>query len=47
MVLLDLQLNMTEKRSKDLEKENKDLIKRWMERMGREADAMNNASKFS
>jgi Autophagy protein 16 (ATG16) len=47
MVPLHLQLNMTEKRSNDLEKENRDLIRRWMERMGQEADAMNDASKFS
>lgn len=47
MVSLNLQLNMAEQRSKKLQKENKDLIDRWMARMGQEADAMNNASKFS
>jgi len=38
---------MAEDRAKRLEKENKELIDRWMVRMGKEADAMNNASKFS
>jgi hypothetical protein len=47
MISLDLQLNMAEQKSKRLQDENKDLIKRWMTRMGQEADAMNNASQFS
>jgi len=47
MISLNLQLNMAEQRSKKLQKENKDLIDRWMTRMGQEADAMNDASKFS
>jgi hypothetical protein len=38
---------MAEDRAKRLEKENQELIDRWMVRMGKEADAMNNASKFS
>lgn len=47
LVSLNLQFNMAEDRAKRLEKENQELIDRWMDRMGKEADAMNNASKFS
>jgi hypothetical protein len=47
MATLNLQLNMAEDRSTRLQKENQDLVDRWMARMGQEADAMNNASKFS
>ncbi|KAH0536644.1 hypothetical protein FGG08_006512 [Glutinoglossum americanum] len=47
MLALNIQLNMADERCRKLEKENKDLIDRWMARMSREADAMNNASKFS
>lgn len=47
MLSLNLQLNMAEQRSKKLERDNKDLVDRWMARMGQEADALNNASKFS
>ncbi|KAI4163471.1 MAG: hypothetical protein LQ342_002978 [Letrouitia transgressa] len=45
-VSLTLQLNMAEEQTKALRQENKDLIDRWMARMGKEADAMNKASKF-
>lgn len=38
---------MAEEQSRKLEQENKELIDRWMARMGEEADAMNNASRFS
>jgi hypothetical protein len=44
---LNLEFNMAEKRSKELQRENKELVDRWMARMGQEADAMNDASKFS
>ncbi|KAJ5370820.1 Autophagy protein 16 [Penicillium cataractarum] len=44
---LNLEFNMAEKRSKELQQENKELVDRWMARMGQEADAMNDASKFS
>ncbi|EHA18900.1 hypothetical protein ASPNIDRAFT_127828, partial [Aspergillus niger ATCC 1015] len=44
---LNLQLNMAEERSSRLQKENQDLVDRWMARMGREAEAMNAASEFS
>ncbi|EED23236.1 autophagy protein Apg16, putative [Talaromyces stipitatus ATCC 10500] len=43
---LNLQLNMAEDRSSRLQRENQELIDRWMARMGKEADAMNEASKF-
>jgi hypothetical protein len=38
---------MAEKKSKELQRENKELVDRWMARMGKEADAMNDASEFS
>lgn len=41
MVALNLQLNMSEQNVKKLKVENKDLIDRWMARMGKEADEMN------
>ena len=44
---LTLQLNMAEERLGKLQRENKDLVDRWMARMSQEADAMNNASRFS
>ncbi|KAL2367064.1 hypothetical protein RJZ57_008606, partial [Blastomyces gilchristii] len=47
LVSLNLQFNMAEERSKKLETENKELVDRWMARMGQEAEAMNKASKFS
>jgi Autophagy protein 16 (ATG16) len=43
---LNLQLNMAEEKSSKLQNENKELIDRWMARVGKEADAMNDASKF-
>ena len=47
MATLNLQLNMADEKSTKLQRENKELVDRWMARMGEEADAMNNASKFS
>ncbi|KAH0561993.1 hypothetical protein GP486_003303 [Trichoglossum hirsutum] len=47
MLALNIQLNMVDERYRTLEKENKDLVDRWMARMSKEADAMNDASKFS
>jgi hypothetical protein len=47
MLSLNLQLNMAEQRSKRLQAENKELIDRWMARMGQEAEALNDASLFS
>lgn len=43
---LNLQLNVAEQQSTKLKKENKDLVDRWMARMGKEADAMNDTFKF-
>jgi hypothetical protein len=47
LVSLNLQLNMAEEKSCRLQRENQELIDRWMARVGKEADAMNNASQFS
>ncbi|KAF7115746.1 hypothetical protein CNMCM5793_003249 [Aspergillus hiratsukae] len=47
LATLNLQLNMAEERSGRLQRENQELVDRWMARMGREAEAMNDASKFS
>jgi len=47
MVSLNLQLNMAEQRTKKLQRENKELVDRWMALKNQEADALNNASKFS
>lgn len=47
MVSLNLQLNMAEERTGKLERENKELVERWMVRMGREAEEMNQRSKWS
>ncbi|KAE8146828.1 autophagy-related protein 16 [Aspergillus avenaceus] len=44
---LNLQLNMAEERSNRLQKENQELVDRWMARMGKEAEAMNEASRYS
>ncbi|KAK2737561.1 hypothetical protein FQN57_007496 [Myotisia sp. PD_48] len=47
LVSLNLQFNMAEERSAKLARENKELVDRWMARVGQEAEAMNRASKFS
>lgn len=41
MISLNLQVNIAEQTSKKLKDENKELIDRWMARMGHEADEMN------
>jgi chromosome segregation ATPase len=46
MVSLNLQLNMAEQRSDKLQAENKELVARWMKKMGQEADQMNEQSKW-
>lgn len=38
---------MAEEQSTRLKNENQDLVDRWMARMGKEAEAMNDASKYS
>lgn len=45
-VALGLQLNMAEGRSEKLERENKELVDRWMKRMGEEAEKVNRESKW-
>ncbi|KAK2737399.1 hypothetical protein FQN55_001137 [Onygenales sp. PD_40] len=47
IVSLNLEINMSDQKAKKLEAENKELVDRWMARMGKEADAMNEASSFS
>jgi chromosome condensin MukBEF ATPase and DNA-binding subunit MukB len=46
MVTLNLQLNIAEEQKEMLKKENKELVDRWMARKAKEADAMNDESKF-
>lgn len=45
-VTLNLQLNMAEEQQTQLKKENQELVDRWMARMGKEADMMNNEHSF-
>lgn len=47
LAALNLQINMAEQREERLQRENHDLVDRWMAKMGVEADAMNDASRFS
>ncbi|KAI9890101.1 MAG: hypothetical protein M1814_004500 [Vezdaea aestivalis] len=47
MLTLQLQLNMAEEKSGKLEGENRDLVDRWMRKMGEEAEAMNLASRYT
>ena len=46
IVSLTLQLNMAEDRAERMKRENEDLVRRWMERMGCEAERMNLGSGF-
>nr|OQO19902.1 hypothetical protein B0A51_11373 [Rachicladosporium sp. CCFEE 5018] len=46
MAALGLQLNVAEVRSERLEQENKELVERWMRRMGEEAEKVNRDSKW-
>lgn len=46
MVAQGLQLNLAEDRSAKLEKENRELVDRWMKRMGEEAERVNRDSKW-
>ncbi|KAI5367876.1 hypothetical protein Slin15195_G030100 [Septoria linicola] len=41
MVSLQLQLSMAEQKSEKLDKENKELVERWMRRMGEEVERVN------
>ncbi|KAK4541028.1 hypothetical protein LTR36_008397 [Oleoguttula mirabilis] len=47
MVALGLQLHMSEERKEKLAHENKELVDRWMKRMGEEADRVNRDSKWA
>ena len=46
-VALGLQLSMAEQKSEKLSKENKELVDRWMKRVGEEAEQVNRDSKYS
>jgi len=46
MISQNLELNMAEENLVRIRAENKDLIKRWMEKMGEEADEMNQRSNW-
>jgi hypothetical protein len=46
MVALELQFNLAEQRSEKLERENKELVERWMKRMGEEAERVNRDSRW-
>ncbi|KAM7223681.1 autophagy protein 16 [Rhypophila decipiens] len=45
LTVLNIQLNLAEQRRKEKEEENKQLIERFMKRVGQEADAMNLANE--
>lgn len=45
MITLNLQVAMAEKERDKVKKENKELVDRWMKRMGQEAEAMNLANE--
>lgn len=45
IIALNLQLSMAEGERDKVKKENKELVERWMRRMGQEADAMNLANE--
>lgn len=44
---LNLELNQAEQEVKKVKKENKELVDRWVAKMGQEADKMNEQSKFT
>ena len=46
LVTLNLQLNMADEETMKLRRENQELIDRWMKRIGKEADDMNDESRF-
>lgn len=46
MVALSLQLNMAEQQSEKLQKDNKELLDRWMSSKREEADRMNRDSRW-
>ncbi|CAK4034377.1 Hypothetical predicted protein [Lecanosticta acicola] len=46
MVALQLQLNLSEEKRERAERENGELVERWMRRMGEEAESMNRESRW-
>ncbi|KAL1590257.1 hypothetical protein WHR41_01069 [Cladosporium halotolerans] len=46
MVAQGLQMNLAEQRSERLERENRELVERWMKRMGEEAERVNRDSRW-
>lgn len=44
MVGMEMQMNVAEERAKKLERENEQLVERWMKKVGGEADEMNRGS---
>lgn len=44
MVSLQLQVNMAESKREEVERENKELVERWMKRMGEEVERVNRGS---
>ncbi|GME28786.1 autophagy protein [Neofusicoccum parvum] len=46
LVSVNLQLNMAEQRSEELERENRELVDRWMKYKREEAERMNDLSKW-
>lgn len=46
MATLELQLNVAEEGKRKLERENGELVERWMKRMGEEAEEMNRRSNW-
>ncbi|KAK0804496.1 autophagy protein 16, interacts with Atg12p-Atg5p [Friedmanniomyces endolithicus] len=46
MVAQGLQLSLAEQKAEGLERENRELVARWMERMGKEAERVNRDSKW-
>lgn len=47
MVAMELQMTLAEERADKLSKENKELVERWMKRMGEEAEKVNRDSRWA
>jgi len=46
MVAQGLQLSLAEQKAEGLRRENRELVARWMDRMGKEAERVNRDSKW-
>lgn len=46
MIMLQLQLNLAEEKADKLEKDNAELVERWMAKMRKEAENMNEESRW-